>query len=157
MPDAWTPRGPGIHRPITLTTPMKASMASAWVQAMGRSSRWLTIQISTVSSNQPARKRAVDAAMHLSFLPFFPRLALGTAVAYGAAFTALGGLAPRITRLALGAEGGPGRRVGLLQAVGTARAWAPVSTGARPEGLRTRLPGREPRCPAAPAPTPRGR
>ncbi len=67
---------------------------------------------------------ALDGAMHLPDLPFFPRLFLGMAVAYGPAFTVLGGLAPRITRLALGDEGGRGRRVGLLQAVGTAGALA---------------------------------
>lgn len=72
----------------------------------------------------PITGYAIDGAMHLASLPFFLRLALGTAAAYGPAFTALGGLAPRITRLALGTEGQTGRRVGWLQAVGTAGALA---------------------------------
>jgi|GEM_PF-305669 len=117
----------GLSLGAAMTTRRRTIRAARGVPGPGRGTHALghdfgLAALAVVAT--PLSGFALDGAMHLPELPFFARLFLGMAVAYGPAFTVLGGLAPRITRLALGGEGDRGRRVGLLQAVGTAGALA---------------------------------
>ncbi|HVG94969.1 MAG TPA: fused MFS/spermidine synthase [Planctomycetota bacterium] len=67
----------------------------------------------------PWTARAVAWALGLPEHGFRLRVAIGVAVAYGAAFTAIGALPPVLARAALAGHASAGRRVGAISAVGT--------------------------------------